>query len=114
MSEPDFYLGETWIITGKATDWKGEPMSLAGASIDARVYTSLGPLIDLNLTDGVEVVNTLQGDYLVTVTPEHQDGWDPKVTVYGLQIKIVLANGTTSVQVNRHLKVDASAFVRWA
>jgi hypothetical protein len=114
MDEPDFYLGETWFLIGKATDWEGKPMSLVAATIDVRVFTSVGPLLDLDLSDGVEVTNALQGDYVVTITPEHQSGWDPRVTVYGLQIKIVLANGTTSVQVNRHIRVDASAFVRWA
>jgi len=114
VSEPDFYLGESWLIPGKATDWEGNPMSLIGATIDVRVFTSRGPLVDLDLSDGIEIINALQGDYLVTVTPEHQDGWDPKITVYGLQIRIVLANGTTSVQVSRHINVEASAFVRWA
>src|SRR3982750_919355 len=103
MGEPDFFLGETWFIIGKATDWQGNPISLQAATIDVRIFTSRGPLLDLDLNDGVEITDSLQGDYMVKVTPEHQLGWDPKVTVYGLQIKIVLANGTTSVQVNRHI-----------
>lgn len=115
MSEPDFYLGETWIFEGTVQGVRGQALSLNSARIKLRLYTSQGPAltIDSETSQNVQLLEET-GHYQIYITPEDQEGFNVAVRDYGCEVHVTLENGQEIVHQQRHIKVEPSSFVRWA
>ncbi len=114
MSEPDFYLGETWTIPGHFLNSEGGDLPLTGATLTARFYTSQGVQFTLTVGDGIAIDNALGGRYTMTVTPLKQTVLDDALRVIFFDVKVVLANGQVVEDSDNYLRLKSTAFQRWA
>lgn len=114
MSEPDFYLGETWFIPGQALDADGNPIRLLGATVEFRLSTSAGKVLDLSLGNGIEIEDVEKGEYVIQVSPENQAGWNTKIKGYTGTVRITLGNGTVMYQGPRYFNIGIPSFRKWA
>lgn len=107
MAARDFFLGETWVIDLFAKDVEGNVLSLDGATVYFRLGTPA--FIDLSTaTVGVAIVNALTGQARAIITPALQAG--ASHGVQQAEWKVVLADGTVSVQDQRALPIKKSLF----
>lgn len=114
MDEPDFYLGETWLIPGTARDRDGKIINLTGSIVSFRLFTSTGTALDVVTGDGIQVDDPETGNYLIIISPEKQLSLNTKVKNYSGEVKIALPNGYVSIQGRKSFTVNASSFRRWA
>jgi hypothetical protein len=93
----DFVAGDTWTIDGALTDVGGNPLVLAGASIEWRldsIDATKNILAMYNDTNGgIQILYSAGGSILITV-PAAQTATVPAGN-YSDWLRVTLADGTT-------------------
>lgn len=105
-----FYYGEDWLILGTATDFQGRALDLTNASIETKIFTNSISILDLSVGDGIAIVDASSGRYRIDVTPTEQIGSEIVPGEFGIQVKIVTADGIVSIQLDGTITVLGSAF----
>jgi hypothetical protein len=103
-----FYIGETWIISGRVRDANGLIVDLTGATIQLRVTLGNSVIFDLV---GTILLPPTAGGYQFEITPDQQTNL--AVTTYRYEVRATLADGTVTVQNVGEITVIPSKFVNF-
>lgn len=120
MSEPDFYVGETWTFRGTARDVDGQRYPLDQATIEVMFSMSSGAILEFDETDPDDMISIVPlsvespaYDWQIAVPPSRQTGFSRRRGRYRLQVRTTLPDGRVSIEADRVVKIQQSSFSRW-
>jgi hypothetical protein len=105
-----FYYAEDWLILGTATDFQGRILDLTNASVNAKIFVNSVNLLDVAVGDGITITDAPGGKYRIDINPTEQIASEVVPGDYGIQVKVVTADGITSIQLDGTITVKSSAF----
>jgi hypothetical protein len=108
-----FHYGETWDITGVARDAVGQVLDLTNGIVQLRITTAAAVVLDLSTPSTGFITDAVNGKYLFQISADQQITAGLTLKYYTYEVRVILQDGTRSVQNTGILTILPSKFTQF-